>query len=138
MGVVLYRRSVVVLAVLAALTGCSQAPTQRPAVDASAVATKVNLPGSEQACTSGVPTDRCSAAKIDARAAVKDVSQQLRQMGLEPNPVVCDKPTQKTPENCYVQVLVEGPHAISFFAFPHVLPTPPLTFDGVDTRLTVS
>lgn len=139
MGVLTRWRPVVVaVALVASVTGCGPLASPAPSVDANSAAAKVKLPGRAQACTTGNPSDRCSLADDDARAAVQNVAQQLRAMGLQPMPEVCSKVTEKTPENCYVQVVFDGSRALTFFAFPHLLSTPPARFAGVETSLAVS
>lgn len=133
-----WRPVAVAVALLACVTGCGTLASPAASIDANSAATKVKLPGRPQACTTGNPTDRCSLADDDARTAVQNVAHQLRAMGLQPMPEVCTKATEKTPENCYVQVVFDGSQALTFFAFPHLLPTPPARFEGVETSLAVS
>lgn len=86
----------------------------------------------------GDATDLCTLAKGDARSVVNGVAKQLRAMGYKPDREICEKPTEKAPENCYVQVVFGDSQALTFLAFPHLLPNPPLRFEGVDTVLAVS
>lgn len=137
MGVRRWRSLAVLGALAACLAGCGQRDNG-PTVDVVATAAQVKLPGATQPCTQGAATDRCSTAKVDARAAAEDVTGQLRALGLDPKSPVCEKVTEKMPEQCTVQVVVAGPHALTFIAFPHALPTAPLRFDGVDTVILAS
>jgi hypothetical protein len=77
-------------------------------------------------------------AQGDVNAAIEDVTKQLRAMGYEPNPKVCIQATDSTPESCSVTVAFGGTEALSFLAFPHLLPKPPVRFQGVETVLTVN
>lgn len=136
------RQAPVPVAVLVALalSGCAQSTspnTPPPSADVVAAASAINLPGTPQPCqnTSSDSTDRCSLAKVTARAAASDVSRQLQSLGLMPSPTKCEKASVTTPESCTVQVVASGPHALTFVASPHLLPSAPARFDGVETVL---
>lgn len=138
MGVLRWARALAVgLCVVAAVAGCGRSDTL-PTDSVTATAAQVKLPGTAQPCVSGQRTDRCSLAWLDAREAATDITKQLRALGLEPKPALCEKVTAKMPEQCVVQVVGADSHALSFFAFPHLLPTLPARFEGVETVLAVS
>lgn len=122
------------------LTACAQTAGPsgpQPSEDVVAAASAIKLPGSAQPCQNAASdsTDRCSLAKVTARAAAGDVAGQLQALGLTPSATKCEQVTAETPESCTVQVVVGGPHALTFVASPHLLSKPPAQFEGVDTVL---